>query len=131
MYGSLGSDNIWPRYNYPENLESEGARKWKTEKIAFTAVQMKSLAMHITKLKFMKFKYIYGRKCTECLPGIWCLLNILIIFGIKEKSILLTLYNAFLAIATYIPQRLETGFVVQGHKCQMKELKYNRRNRFT
>ncbi len=30
------------------------------------------------------------------------------IFGIKEKSIIL-------AIATNIPQRLKTGFVVQGH----------------
>ncbi len=26
-------------------------------------------------------------------------------------------YNVFLAIATNIPQRLKTGFVVQGHKC--------------
>ncbi len=25
-------------------------------------------------------------------------------------------YNVFLAIATNIPQRLKTGFVVQGHK---------------
>ncbi len=37
------------------------------------------------------------------------------IFGIKEKSIILDPYNAFLAIATNIPQRLKTGFVVQGH----------------
>ncbi len=37
------------------------------------------------------------------------------IFGIKEKSIILTPYNVFLAIATIIPQRLKTGFVVQGH----------------
>ncbi len=26
-------------------------------------------------------------------------------------------YNVFLAIATNIPQRLKTGFVVQGHIC--------------
>ncbi len=26
-------------------------------------------------------------------------------------------YNVFLAIATYIPQRLKTGFVVEGHIC--------------
>ncbi len=26
-------------------------------------------------------------------------------------------YNVLLAIATNIPQRLKTGFVVQGHKC--------------
>ncbi len=36
------------------------------------------------------------------------------IFGIKEKSIF-DPYNVLLAIATNIPQRLKTGFVVQGH----------------
>ncbi len=35
------------------------------------------------------------------------------IFAIKENSIIL--YNVFLAIATNIPQRLKTGFVLQGH----------------
>ncbi len=34
---------------------------------------------------------------------------------IKEKCIILT--HSMLAIATNIPQRLKTGFVVQGHKC--------------
>ncbi len=33
-------------------------------------------------------------------------LNILMIFGIKVKSIILSHYNVFLAIATNIPQRL-------------------------
>ncbi len=38
------------------------------------------------------------------------------IFGIKEKSVCqFDPYNVFLAIATNIPQRLKTGFVVQGH----------------
>ncbi len=27
MYGLLGSANIWLRYNYLKNLESEGAKK--------------------------------------------------------------------------------------------------------
>ncbi len=36
------------------------------------------------------------------------------IFGIKEKSIILT-QSVFLVIATNIPQRCKTGFVVQGH----------------
>ncbi len=27
-------------------------------------------------------------------------------------------YNVFLAIATSMPQRLKTGFVVQGHICE-------------
>ncbi len=29
-------------------------------------------------------------------------------------------YNVFLAIATNIPQRLKTSFVVQGHMCQVQ-----------
>ncbi len=41
-------------------------------------------------------------------------LNILMIFGIKEKLIILT-HNVFLAIAINIPQRLKTAFVLQGH----------------
>ncbi len=36
------------------------------------------------------------------------------IFGIKNDNF--DPYYVFLAIATNIPQRLETGFVVQGHK---------------
>ncbi len=28
-------------------------------------------------------------------------------------------YNVFLAIATNIPQRLKTGFVLQGHMCEL------------
>ncbi len=37
------------------------------------------------------------------------------IFGIKENSINVDPYGVFLAIAPNIPQRLKTGFVVQGH----------------
>ncbi len=44
MYGLLGSDNIWLRYNYL-NIQYY----LNTEKIAFKVVQMKCLAMHITK----------------------------------------------------------------------------------
>ncbi len=36
------------------------------------------------------------------------------IFGIKEKSIILT-HNVFLAIASNIPVQHKTGFVLQGH----------------
>ncbi len=36
------------------------------------------------------------------------------IFGIKKIDNF-DPYNVFLAIATNIPQRLKTGFVVQGH----------------
>ncbi len=55
-----------------ENLESESAKKLNFEKIAFKVVQMKSLAMDITNQS-------------------WNLIfNILMIFGIKEKSYILT-----------------------------------------
>ncbi len=39
------------------------------------------------------------------------------IFGIKEKIYNFDPYSVFLAIATNIPQRSKTGFVVQGHIC--------------
>ncbi len=37
------------------------------------------------------------------------------IFGIKKNGYFFDPYKVFLAIATNIPQRLKTGFVVQGH----------------
>ncbi len=40
--------------------------------------------------------------------------NILMIFGIKVKCDLFDPY-VFLAVATNIPHRIKTGFVVQGH----------------
>ncbi len=51
MYGSLGSDNIWPRYRYLKiwNLRKKKSKYW--EKITFKVVQMKFLAMHITNKK--------------------------------------------------------------------------------
>ncbi len=70
-----------------ENLESEDAKKSKYEKIAFKVVQMKFLAMHIIKNEVW---YIYSNKFTKYLHGRWSLLNILMMFGIKEKSIILT-----------------------------------------
>ncbi len=39
------------------------------------------------------------------------------IFGIKKKIYNFDPYHVFLAIATNIPQRFKTGFVVQGHIC--------------
>ncbi len=51
MYGLLGSDHIWPRYNYLKNLESEGAKNRNIEKITFRVVQIKFLAMHNTNQK--------------------------------------------------------------------------------
>ncbi len=90
-----------------EYLDSEGAKKFLG---AFKIVQMKFLAMHITICMAKTNKvclyltntrqikkpwtlilwYIYGRKFTKYLHGTWSLLNILMIFGVKEKSIILT-----------------------------------------
>ncbi len=49
MYGLLGSDNIWLRYNYLKMRVQKTNRN--IEKIAFKSVQIKSLAMHITNQK--------------------------------------------------------------------------------
>ncbi len=49
-----------------ENMESEGAKKFKykkylnIEKITFTVVQMKFLAMHITNLKLSLYIFTVG-----------------------------------------------------------------------
>ncbi len=42
-------------------------------------------------------------------------LNIRMIFGIKEKIYNCDPYNILLAIATNIPERLKTAFVLQDH----------------
>ncbi len=76
MYGLL-----WLRYNY---LKIWNLRVQKKIKIAFKVAQIKFLAMHITNQKCW---YIYGSKY---LHATWSLLNILMIFGIKDKSIILT-----------------------------------------
>ncbi len=70
-----------------ENLESEGAKKIKILIKSLKVVQMKSLALHITNHYFW-----HKRKINNFDP-----------------------YSVLLAIATNIPQRLKTGFVVQGH----------------
>ncbi len=46
MYGLLGLGNIWLRYNYLCK------KNQNIEKIAFEVVQIKFLAMHITKFFF-------------------------------------------------------------------------------
>ncbi len=52
MYGLLGQDNIWSRYNYLKiwNLRVQ-KKNHNIEEIAFKVVQMKYLAMHITNQK--------------------------------------------------------------------------------
>ncbi len=57
MYGLLGSDNIWPRYNYLKIWNLRVQKNQNTEKIAFKFVQIMFSAMHITnqKLSFYIF----------------------------------------------------------------------------
>ncbi len=57
MYGLLGKDNIWPRYNYLKIWNLRVQKNQNIEKITFKVVQMKFLAMHITyqKLRFYIF----------------------------------------------------------------------------
>ncbi len=67
-----------------ENLEFEGAKKHNIEKIIFKVVQIKFLAMHITNQKFSFDIFTVQNIFMEHN------LNIRMIFGIKEKSIILT-----------------------------------------
>ncbi len=52
MYGLLGSDNIWPRYNRLKIWNLRVQKNQNIEKIAFKVVQMKFLSMHITNQKW-------------------------------------------------------------------------------
>ncbi len=70
-----------------ENLESEGAKNLNIEKIIFKVVQMKFLAMHITNQKWSCDIFTVINALNIFMEHD---LNILMIFGIKEKSIILT-----------------------------------------
>ncbi len=48
MYGLLGFDNIWLRYNYLKIWNLRVQKNPNIEKIAFKVVQIKFLAMHNT-----------------------------------------------------------------------------------
>ncbi len=51
MYGLLGQDNIWLRYDYLKIWNLRVQRNLNIEKITFKFVQIKFLAMHITNQK--------------------------------------------------------------------------------
>ncbi len=113
MYGLLGYDNIWLRDNYLKIWNLRVQKNLNIEKITFKVVQMKFLAMHITnqKLSFEIFTVeIYKISSWNMIftyyPND---------FWQKRKIDNFDPYNVFLAIATNIPVRLKTGFVVQGH----------------
>ncbi len=101
------------------NLESEGAKKLNIEKITFKVVQMKFLAMHITnqKLSFDIFM-VEMYKISS-----WNMnLNILMIFVIKEKCIILT-HTMYCCLLLQIAVLLMTAFVLQGHIYKHHKLK--------
>ncbi len=52
MYGFLGSDDIWPRYNYLKIWNLRVQKNLNIEIIAFTIDQIKFLAKYITNKKF-------------------------------------------------------------------------------
>ncbi len=66
---------------------SEGAKNLNIEKIIFKVVQMKFLAMHINNQKISCDIFTAGNLLNIFMEHD---LNILMIFGIKEKSIILT-----------------------------------------
>ncbi len=100
--------NICPRYNYLKILKVQKNRN--IEKIIFKVVQMKFLAMHITNQKW-SFDIFTVRNVQNIFMEHD--LNLISWFWHKKKNI--DPYNVFLSIATYIPQRLNTAFVLQGH----------------
>ncbi len=88
-----------------------GAKNLNTEKIAFKAVQMKFLAMHITNQKWSFHIFTVGN-----LQNIFMEhdVNVLMTFWHKRKMDNFDPYNVFLAIATNIPQWLKTMFCGPG-----------------
>ncbi len=99
MYGLVWSDNIWKSGIW-------GMQKNRNiEKIIFKVVQMKFLAMHINNKKCGFDIFTVGNVLNIFMEHD---LNILMIFDIKKINNF-GIYNVLLAIATNIPQRLNTG----------------------
>ncbi len=83
MYGLLGYDNIWLRYNYLKIWNLRVQKNLNIEKITFKVFQIKFLAMHITNQKLSFYIFMVGNLQNifiEHLLKHLPLLNILIIF---------------------------------------------------
>ncbi len=99
MYGLLGYDNIWLRINYLKiwNLRVQKKKKnLNIEKITFKVVQMKFLVYYLA-IAYYILMHITNQKLNFDIFTVGNLQNIfmehdlyLMIFGIKEKSIILT-----------------------------------------
>ncbi len=87
MYGLLWKDNIWLRYNYLKIWNLRMQKNLNIEKITFKFVQINFLAMHFTNKMFSFYIFTVGNVQNIFMEHD---LNILMIFGIKEKSIILT-----------------------------------------
>ncbi len=99
MYGLLGFDNIWLRYNYLKIWNLRVQKNPNIEKIAFKVVQMKFLAMHNTNKKLSFDIFTVGNLLNIFT---WSLLNILINdFWHKGKIYNFDPYNVSSAIATF------------------------------
>ncbi len=70
--------------------------------------------MHITNQKLSFDIFMVGNLLNIFMEHDLHFISLNLMFGIKEKSIILT-QTILLDIATNIPVRLMTGFVVQGH----------------
>ncbi len=84
-----------------ENLESEGAKnsKYWENHLYSCPNEVLSNAYYLSKIKFL---YIHGRKFTKYLHET-SLLNILMIFDIKYKSIILTVQCIVVYCYKYTP----------------------------
>ncbi len=74
---------LWKNPRQPKR-EKQWAKIYSTSHIYFKYRTTKPV------IRVPLFFNIYGRKLTKYLHGTWSLLNIQMIFGIKEKSIILT-----------------------------------------